>query len=85
MARTFGLPLGDGAIRKPLNQLIRDHNLPLVVFHSLSSITYKLKLNGGDIKAVQAIPEGVDAELFVKVINNPETAALLTLLAKTMK
>lgn len=30
-------------------------NIPPVVFHSLrhSSITYKLKLNGGDIKSVQ--------------------------------
>ncbi|MDD7219601.1 MAG: tyrosine-type recombinase/integrase [Clostridia bacterium] len=41
--------------RKPLNQLIKEHNLPPVVFHSLrhSSVTYKLKLNGGDIKEVQ--------------------------------
>lgn len=140
MASTFGLPLGDGAIRKPLNQLIKDYDLPPVVFHSLrhSSVTYKLKLNGGDIKAVQgdsghaqvsmvtdvyshildddrkknaelfeeafyekkdldpqmhpntaqntvAVPEGVDAELLAKVLNNPEMAALLTSLAKTMK
>ena len=36
-------------------ELIRKYDLPEVVFHSLrhSSITYKLKLNGGDIKAVQ--------------------------------
>lgn len=140
MASTFGLPLGDGAIRKPLNQLIKEHNLPPVVFHSLrhSSVTYKLKLNGGDIKAVQgdsghaqvnmvtdvyshildddrkknaelfeeafyekknldpqmhpntaentvAVPKGVDAELLAKVLNNPEMAALLASLAKTMK
>ena len=140
MASTFGLPLGDGAIRKPLNQLIKEHNLPPVVFHSLrhSSVTYKLKLNGGDIKAVQgdsghaqvsmvtdvyshildddrkknaelfeeafyekknldpqmhpntaentvAVPEGVDAELLAKVLSNPEMAALLISLAKTMK
>ena len=140
MASTFGLPLGDGAIRKPLNQLIKDYDLPPVVFHSLrhSSVTYKLKLNGGDIKAVQgdsghaqvsmvtdvyshildddrkknaelfeeafyekkdqdpqmhpntaqntvAVPEGVDAELLAKVLNNPEMAALLASLAKTMK
>ncbi|WP_143440846.1 tyrosine-type recombinase/integrase, partial [Klebsiella pneumoniae] len=34
---------------------IKENNLPPVVFHSLrhSSITYKLKLNGGDIKSVQ--------------------------------
>lgn len=104
-------------------------------------MTYKLKLNGGDIKAVQGdsghsqinmvtdvyshiidedrkknaelfeeafygkknlnpqlseqsaagkaektvtIPEGVDAELLAKVLGNPEMAALLTSLAKTM-
>ena len=29
--------------------------------------------------------EGVDAELLAKVLNNPEMAALLTSLAKTMK
>lgn len=54
-ARLTIVPLGVGAIRKPLNQLIKEHNLPPVVFHSLrhSSVTYKLKLNGGDIKAVQ--------------------------------
>ena len=103
-----------------------------------SSVTYKLKLNGGDIKAVQgdsghaqvsmvtdvyshildddrkknaelfeeafyekkdldpqmhpntaqntvAVPEGVDAELLAKVLSNPEMAALLASLAKTMK
>ena len=55
MASTFGLPLGDGAIRGPLKKLIEDYNLPPVVFHSFrhSSVTYKLKMNGGDIKAVQ--------------------------------
>ena len=100
--------------------------------------TYKLKLNGGDIKAVQGdsghaqvnmvtdvyshildddrkknaelfedafygkketdpqihrkkpentikVPEGVDAELLTKVLSNPEMAALLASLAKTMK
>ena len=42
-------------IRNAMNKLIRENDLPKVVFHSLrhSSITYKLKLNGGDIKAVQ--------------------------------
>lgn len=103
-----------------------------------TSVTYELKLNGGDIKAVQgdsghsqinmvtdvyshiidedrrknaelfeqafyekknlnpqlreiqtvlttAIPEGVDPELLMKVLANPEMAALLTSLAKTMK
>ena len=31
------------------------------------------------------VPEGVDAELLMKVLGNPEMAALLTSLAKTMK
>ena len=36
-------------------RLIKENDLPKVVFHSLrhSSITYKLKLNGGDVKSVQ--------------------------------
>lgn len=141
MATTYGLPVGDGAIRKSFKKLIEEHNLPPVVFHSLrhTSVTYKLKLNGGDIKAVQGdsghaqinmvtdvyshiidddrrrnaemfedafygkrdldpqlkkndegenvmtIPDGVDAELLMKVLSNPEMTALLTSLAKTMK
>ncbi len=42
-------------INRALKKLISDNGLPPVVFHSLrhSSITYKLKLNGGDMKAVQ--------------------------------
>ena len=31
------------------------------------------------------IPDGVDPELLMKVLGNPEMAALLTSLAKTMK
>ena len=55
MATDYGLPLGEAAIRKRFKKLIKDHDLPEVVFHSLrhTSVTYKLKLNGGDIKAVQ--------------------------------
>ncbi len=55
MATDYGLPIGEAAIRKRFKKLIKDHNLPEVVFHSLrhTSVTYKLKLNGGDIKAVQ--------------------------------
>ena len=42
-------------INGALKKLIEKNDLPKVVFHSFrhSSITYKLKLNGGDIKAVQ--------------------------------
>ena len=42
-------------INRALKQLIRDNDLPDVVFHSFrhASITYKLKWNGGDMKSVQ--------------------------------
>ena len=138
MATPFGLPVGTSSIRKALNDLIKEHNLPPVVFHSLrhTSVTYKLKLNGGDIKAVQGdsghaqadmvtevygyildedrkknaqliedafykkenlnpdmkrpdtgkkkieVPDGIDAEALMKVLNNPEMAAMLAGLAK---
>lgn len=54
-ASPFGMPTEGAIIRKGMQKLIEKNNLPPVVFHSLrhSSITYKLKLNGGDIKAVQ--------------------------------
>ena len=124
-----------------MQEIIDELGLPDVVFHSLrhTSVTYKLKLSGGDIKAVQGdsghtqadmvtevyghildedrrknaelmenafynkenlnpqmkeqdegsstitVPDGVDAELLMKVLGNPEMVALLTSLAKTMK
>ena len=37
------------------------------------------------VKNKITIPEGVDPELLMKVLGNPEMAALLTSLAKTMK
>lgn len=51
----LGTPMEGQVINRALNKLIKDNGLPKVVFHSLrhSSITYKLKLNGGDMKAVQ--------------------------------
>lgn len=54
-ASSVGMPIEGTSIRKDLKKLIEEHDLPPIVFHSLrhSSITYKLKLNGGDIKAVQ--------------------------------
>lgn len=135
MATTFGLPIGDSYLRTKMQEIIDALGLPDVVFHSLrhTSVTYKLKLSGGDIKAVQGdsghaqadmvtevyghildedrrknafynkenlnpqmkeqdegsstitVPDGVDAELLMKVLGNPEMAALLNSLAKTMK
>lgn len=141
MATTFGLPIGDSYLRDKMQKIIDELGLPDVVFHSLRhiSVTYKLKLSGGDIKAVQgdsghaqadmvtevyghiidedrrknaelmenafynkenlnpemrgqsessntiAVPDGVDANLLIKILTNPEMATLLTSLAKTMK
>lgn len=55
IASPMGTPTEASKIRKSMKELIEKNNLPPVVFHSLrhSSITYKLKLTGGDIKAVQ--------------------------------
>lgn len=52
---TNGKPIEGQVINRGFSKLIQDHGLPKVVFHSLrhSSITYKLKLNGGDMKSVQ--------------------------------
>lgn len=52
---TMGTPMEGQVINRALSKLIKDNDLPKVVFHSLrhSSITYKLKLNGGDMKSVQ--------------------------------
>ncbi len=149
MATSFGMPEDGARLRKKLKQLIAENNLPEVVFHSIrhTSVTYKLKLNGGDIKSVQgdsghaqvnmvtdvyshiidedrrrnaqlfeeafyqkknldpkidtgipggnnhmsatqktlAVPDGIDAEVLAKVLENPEMVTLLTSLAKAME
>jgi integrase len=50
-----GRPIESQIINRAFDKLIRDNGFPKVVFHSLrhTSITYKLKLNGGDMKSVQ--------------------------------
>ena len=55
MATTYGLPIGDSYLRDKMQKVIDEQGLPDVVFHSLrhTSITYKLKFSGGDIKSVQ--------------------------------
>lgn len=54
-ATSLGRSVEGQVINRAFNELIRKNGLPKVVFHSLrhSSITYKLKLNGGDMKSVQ--------------------------------
>jgi integrase len=55
IANSIGTPVEAPKIEKAFGNLIKKNDLPPVVFHSLrhSSITYKLKLSGGDIKSVQ--------------------------------
>lgn len=50
-----GRPMESQIITRALQKLIKENNLPHIVFHSLqhSSVTYKLKLNSGDVKSVQ--------------------------------
>lgn len=69
MATTFGLPVGDSYIRGNMQKLIDEYDLPDVVFHSLrhTSVTYKLKLSGGDIKAVQGDSGHAQADMVTEV------------------
>ena len=55
MTTSFGMPMGRERIQKSLNKLIEENELPKIIFHSLrhTSITYKLKMTGGEIKSVQ--------------------------------
>lgn len=55
IAGPLGMPIESTRINDAFRKMIKKNDFPKVVFHSLrhSSITYKLKLNGGDIKAVQ--------------------------------
>lgn len=54
-ASSYGTPVEGAVINRAFSKLIQENDLPRVVFHSIrhTSTTYKLKLSGGDIKAVQ--------------------------------
>ena len=71
-----GRPIENGVISRGLRNLIKENDLPPVVFHSLrhTSITYKLKLNGGDMKSVQGDSRHAQMKM----------AALLKTLAKNI-
>ena len=131
IAGPLGMPIESTRINDAFRKMIKKNALPKVVFHSLhrSSITYKLKLNGGDIKAVQGdsghsqskmvtdlyshildddrmqnaqlfeeafysgkekenrspATDGADAEMLMKLLQNPEMAALIKALAKNLQ
>ena len=67
---TNGRPMEGQVINRALNKLIQEHDLPKIVFHSLrhSSITYKLKLNGGDMKSVQGDSGHAQAKMVADVL-----------------
>lgn len=68
--------------RRKNAQLIED------AFYNKKNINPDMKEQMGEIKENKykvTIPEGVDANLLMKVLGNPEMAALITSLAKTMK
>lgn len=67
-----GFPIEQNTINKALKRLIRENNLPPVVFHSFrhSSVTYKLKLNGGDIKSVQGDTGHAQASMVTEVYSH---------------
>ena len=53
-------------------------------FYNKENLNPQMKEGKGDSKKIE-VPDGVDAELLMKVLANPEMTALLTSLAKTMK
>ena len=58
-----------GVLTKHFQGLLAKCNLPKVTFHSLrhSSITYKLVLTGGDIKAVQGDSGHSQADMITEI------------------
>ena len=66
-----GTPMESDNIRNAFNKLIKENNLKPVGFHSLrhSSTTYKLKLSGGDIKAVQGDTGHAEAAMISHVLS----------------
>ena len=53
-------------------------------FYNKENLNPQMK-NQDEGSSTITVPDGVDAELLMKVLGNPEMAALLTSLAKTMK
>lgn len=53
-------------------------------FYNKENLNPQMKEQDEDSSTI-TVPDGVDAELLMKVLRNPEMAALLNSLAKTMK
>lgn len=73
MATSFGMPQGDNVIRNKLKRLIREHDLPDVVFHSIRHTSVSTESTGKD-DAMRcdakgsAITPGMRAEVYRKII-----------------
>lgn len=52
-------------------------------FYNKENLNQQMRDDKGESKKIE-VPDGVDAELLMKVLANPEMEALLTSLAKTM-
>lgn len=67
-----GRPMEGQVITHALKKLIRENDLPDVVFHSFrhASITYRLKWNGGDVKSVQGDSGHARAEMVSNVYSH---------------
>lgn len=69
LPRLLVCQLGASHVRTKMKQIIKKEGLPDVVFYSLrhTSVTYKLKLSGGDIKAVQGDSGHAQADMVTEV------------------
>ena len=72
IAQPNGRPFEDHQICQKFKALIAKHNLKPVVFHSLrhSSTSMKLKISGGDIKAVQGDTGHAQANMVTDVYSH---------------
>lgn len=79
-----GTPVEERMIAKKLKDFIRKSDLPPVVFHSLRhcSTSMKLKLSGGNIKAVQGDTGHAQARMVTEIYAHMEDADRLTLAQK---
>ncbi len=72
IAHPNGTPVEQKLINKYFKKLIDDNGFPSVKFHSLrhTSTTYKLKMNHGDIKAVQGDTGHAQATMVMEIYSH---------------
>ena len=68
-----------------MKRIIKEIRLLAVKNSAYESLNPQMKgADAGQTANTVAVPEGVDAELLMKILGNPEMAALLTSLAKSL-